>query len=246
MPAALTLAEQKEYAVKMQEHLAVVMNAPCAYFEGHPFLTAAANKDGGGVYIKAVIERFVYDKYHADEAAAAAATDVQDILVERFNHLFQMGTNVSSHFHYKLKATKLKRCEGGFQFEAKKEPEFFIRDCLRASPVSGLWAKYAGSSSSYKAFTDDCQIRFTQNQPFGNTSARIITFSARGGVPLYIMLWLFRELSWPQSPSRQWMGHVEVIETNGLPDGQDWLCWYSSLITWFENEHVLLPGMRSS
>jgi hypothetical protein len=208
---ALTPEQQKEYADKMIRHLEVVMNAPCTSFEGYPF-----SNNGNSVQIKAVIECF--------------NDNVKNKLMERLNYMLKHGNFVDSRFHYKLKATKLMRHEGGYQFEAKEEDEeqYLIGDCLRNSPVSNLWTKY----QTYNDFTNDCQIRFSRDEPFGNTTARVVTFCAYEAVPLYIMLWLYRELLWFGSPTRQCMGRVEIIETDGLPDGEDWICWHSSLITW--------------
>jgi hypothetical protein len=221
MPTALTIVQQKEYALKMREHLEVVMNAPCDYFEGYPFL---ADETGGptqfnGVYIEAVIERF-------DEAVKAK-------LMERLNYMLCVGNNVNSSFHFKMRAVPLNRVEGGFQLIAEDSlpEESFMACCLRMSPVSNLWAKY----ETYEVFSNQCQIRFSQNKPFGSTTSRVVTFRAYAALPLYVMLWLLRELEWCQSPTRQWMGDVKVTETGGLPDARDWICWYSSLITWIEN-----------
>jgi hypothetical protein len=220
MPIALTVTEQKEYAVKLQEHLTVVMNAPCAYFDGYPFLAEAKGDQQyfNGVYIQAVIERF-------DE-------DVQNKLMTRLNHMLHAGNNVDSNFHFKMQAIPLNRVEGGFQLIADDglAEEHFMADCLGMSPVSNLWAKY----ETYDAFANQCQIRFSQNKQFGSTTARVVRFKAYEALPLYVMLWLVRELEWCESPTRQWMGEVQVIETNGLPDAHDWICWHSSLITWFE------------
>jgi hypothetical protein len=220
MPIALTVTQQKEYAIKMQEHLAVLMNAPCCYFEGYPYPADGPSGSGhfNGVYIQAVIENF--------------NASVQNKLMERLNHMLCAGNNVDSRFHFKMKAVPLQRCEGGFQFLAQDglAEEHFMADCLRISPVKNLWAKY----DTYEAFLNQCQIRFSKNKQFGNTTARVVRFEAYEALPLYIMIWLLRELDWCESPTRQLMGEVEVMETNGLPSGYDWICWYSSLITWFE------------
>ncbi len=220
MPSALTVTQQKEYAIKMQEHLTVLMNAPCSYFEGYPYPADGPSGSGkfNGVYIQAVIEHF--------------NPSVQNKLMERLNQMLFAGNNVASRFHFKMKAVPLERCEGGFQFMAKDEltEEHFMADCLQINPVNNLWAK----NDTYGAFFNQCQIRFSENKQFGNTTARVVKFEAYEALPLYIMIWLLRELYLRESPTRQLMGEVEVIETNGLPSGYDWICWHSSLITWFE------------
>ena len=220
MPIALTVTQQKEYAIKMQEHLTVLMNAPCSYFEGYPYPDDGPSGSGNfnGVYIQAVIEHF--------------NPSVQNILMERLNHMLCAGNNVDSQFHFKMKAVPLQRWEGGFQFLAKDglAEEHFMADCLQISPVKNLWAKY----DTYEAFSNQCQIRFSMNKQFGNTTVRVVRFEAYEALPLYIMIWLLRELYWRESPTRQLMGEVEVMETNGLPSEYDWICWYSSLITWVE------------
>ncbi len=83
-------------------------------------------------------------------------------------------------------------------------------------------------------------------QPFGGTDINVVKFKARAGVPIVIMLWLFRQLEFYMESDACGLGKVITIGRNGLPeDGDDHNLHFSSGLS-TGAESVGLPCQNTS
>ena len=223
MPSALNPEQQVEVYHKLRDHFKVVMGGPCKEFPGYPF---RADWGKGGVSITAVIEHFEEGE--------------QTALVAHFNKWLK-GLEKGSPtkcgvfqgiLPYMLRAEKLQRVEGGLQFGAKKAFGQRLMDELKLnSECKDLWVHI----ETYQDFLQSCQIRYTYNRPFGNTSARQVTFTAHQGTPIFLMLYLLRALDYDRTGAECGFGQVILTDRNGLPmDGDEELILHfsSGLVDW--------------
>jgi hypothetical protein len=217
-PQTLNSEQQMDVYQRLQDHLYVIFNAPCKPFESFPFKW---KKEDLSVSITAIIEHFEENQ--------------QVSLIKSFNSILKM--NMSGDYNRyvdvlrHLKASALKRHEGGIQFEVNINSKAeYLMEALKVSyfRTSVLWSHI----KSYEDFINHCQIRYEQNDPFGNTGARVVTFSAYHGTPIFLMLCLLRQLE--HGNEQCGFGQVIVIERNGLPNyGDDYnLHFCSGLIKW--------------
>jgi hypothetical protein len=207
--AALTPEKQVKYEVKLRTHLYVIYNGPCYKFEGYPFKWDPEKFD---VSITAVVENFEQEHQHK--------------LVREFNRMLSKYDSYSN-FNGRMIASSLDRVEGGIQFAALKG-DIFLDEHVKSKGLANHWAKF----ETYNDFIQHCQIRFTNNYHFGNTDARVVTFTACHAVPIYTMMWLLHQLDNTTSGVRNILGDVIISNTNGLPPVDDHLHFGMGLIAW--------------
>ena len=222
IPKALDLCQQEDVFRKLNDHMYVIFNAPCSKFPNYPFEWDSAE---GNVSITAIIEHF------GDEQQASLIRSFNTSLRSmRFN-----GGNYNPVSSF-LKATVLKRQEGGIQFESntKETPEHFMEH-IKRSKCASLW----NHVETYTDFLNNCQIRY-RNDPFGESGVRMVRFIAYPGVPICLMLWLQRQLCYHKTSEACGFGQVIITHLNGLPsdsksgaaDASHNLHFSSGLITW--------------
>jgi len=219
-PTALNHEQQGEIYEKLRDHFRVVMGAPCRSFPGYPF---PVDWGKGGVFISAVIEHFEEEQQRA--------------LVAHFNRWFRHVESRCGIFQgilpNLLKATDLKRVEGGVQFEANQTfgADGLMNELQLDSKCKDLWTHVR----TYQDFLSSCQIRYYLNKPFGNTSARQVTFTAHPGTPIFLMLYLLRALDYDRTGAECGFGQVILIDRNGLPtdgEAEHILHFSSGLVDW--------------
>jgi len=232
-PGALNVRQQKDTYQKLQDHFNVIFNAPCQLFDGYPFQMKDTE---GGVTITAIIENFEKEQ--------------QDALIKNYNKMANRGKYVnegrlftapalnnlgSAMITEGLKASKLLRVEGGIQFEVKSESPFnhWSPERLMRHVKESECAKFWTHVETYPDFVRQCQIRY-DIRPFGGTDVKIVTFEAYRCLPIFIMLWLLRQLECEERSSECGFGKVIIIDTNGLPGNEDdhHLHFSSGLIKW--------------
>lgn len=217
-PKALNIEQQKHAYERIYDHLNVLLNAPCTRFPHYPFVW----KEGEcSVYVTAIVEHF------EDEQQFALVTRLNKKLKQM--NLCSNVPNWASEF---LRARLLRRHDGGIQFKVKEE----ISETEFMEIVKGFDSDCANMWTHVKNFTDfldHCQIRF-HIKPFGETTAKLVTFKAYHGTPIILMMWILRQLECYQSRNACGFGQVIITLRNGLPDaGEDHSFHYKSgLINW--------------
>jgi hypothetical protein len=215
-PRALNPVQQKQANQLIQEHLYIVFNGPCKRFPHYPF---AWKESESSVYLTAIIEHFEEDQQHA--------------LAQRCNiKLKQMNFSGSLPIWASecLKARTLRRHGGGIQFK--------LRSCLSEKDFTEIMREYDRANlwehvKNLNDLIDHCQIRF-HIKPFGQTTAKVVSFKAYSGVPIVLMMWVLRQLECNKSRDLCGFGQVIVIQRNGLPDAGDDhdLHYKSGMIYW--------------
>jgi hypothetical protein len=212
---ALTAEQQRDTYKTLHSHLYLIFNAPSKNFVNYPF---EWNDSECSVSITAIIEHF------EETQQAALIKSCNSMLKKDFSRA------VPAFLLKFLKADVLQREEGGIQFEANASttPELLMEE-IKISECASLW----GHVKTYDEFLQLCQVRYN-NKPFGSSSVRVVTFSAYHGTPIFIMLWLLRQLDYPKMSEACGFGQVIVTARNGLPsDGDEHNLHYSSgLIDW--------------
>ena len=158
----LTPAEQEALFERARAHATALTRVPCARFDGFPF----ALKEGGGVWVRAVLERFGLAQ--------------QIALVRRLNELFRMHRGGVPHM---LRARFL---SGGIELVAE-EPAL-------SSELLALFDRAVWGAVDYEAFAVEARISWEEDVPFGGTAARMVTFKAGTTVPLFVMVHVLRLL----------------------------------------------------
>ena len=218
----LDVEQQKDVYQKLQNHFNVIFNAPCKYFAGYPFKW----KDGEcDVSITAIIEHF------EEEQQDALIACCNKMLMKKGGH----GSTSPAFIVSSLKASVLQRYEGGIQFEVNpstsftKWPQERIMEEIKISDHADYWKHV----ETYSDFINHCQIRYNI-KPFGGTDVKEVQFHAYAGLPIFLMLWLLRQLDFERESNKCGFGKVIVIDRNGLPeDGDDHNLHFSSgLIKW--------------
>ncbi len=204
MAKTLSVEQQKDVYQKLQDHLCVIFSAPCKRFAAYPFKWEEGECD---ISITAIIEHFG----KAQQAALIASCN--RMLGKKNSVCRGVGSMVQF-----LKACDLKRAEGGIQFEVKPQwTEGKLMDEIKSSVCAGLW----DDIKTYSDFLIHCQIRFNI-KPFGGTDISVVSFRAERGLPIFLMLWLLRQLDYSKVSEECGFGQVMVIGRNGLPgDGDD-------------------------
>ncbi len=199
LPKALDPGQQDDIYRKLHDHMYVIFNAPCSKFPNFPFEWDRAE---GNVSITAIIENF-----EEEQQANLIKSFNNSLRTLRFN-----GSCIDSVSRY-LKATILKRYEGGIQFEAGATgtPER-IMEAIKISECASLW----NHVMTYADFLNNCQIRY-KNDPFGDSGVRIVRFVAYPGIPICLMLWLQRQLCFYKTSETCGFGQVIISHLNGLP-----------------------------
>lgn len=220
--AALHVVQQKDIYQKLQNHFNVIFNAPCKYFPGYPFTW----KDGEcDVSITAIIEHF------GEEQQDALTTSCNKMLAKKGGHLNTGPDYVISS----LKASKLQRVEGGIQFESNPSKSFtkWTAERLMEEIKIGECAYFWTHIDTYSDFVNHCQIRFNVEN-FGGTDVKKVEFHAYAGLPIFLMLWLLRQLDFEIESDKCGFGKVIIVDRNGLPSDEHChaLHFSSGLIKW--------------
>ena len=211
---ALTPEEQKEYTARLQDHVYIIYNAPCWKFDGYP--SFPWNNEDGTVYIRAVVERF-------DLNERTALTAKFNSMIKKSKEYQAMQPNITSQ----LFATSIDGAAGGIRFSTLIGEEF-MDNVLGCMERPDLWDRF----ETHDDFADNCKIIFSENRHFGDSTVKIVKFTAHAAVPLYAMLWFHRELTTRDSEIRKLLGEVTIFDTNGLPCIDDWITLDSGLIKW--------------
>jgi hypothetical protein len=197
----LTPKEQKEIYLKLSSHIGVVVNAPCIKFDNFPFKWKEGKKS---VSFTAIVEWF---------------SDVQqEDLVKKCNYMLRklkFNFNTSSHF-VNLKAIKTEdHNRQTIRFEAKTNPDLLMAE-IKGNAHAHLWSHI----QTYEDFKKNCLITYTIN-PFGNTEdVSIVDFKAGTAVPIFLMLWIYGELTHDSELIHEadGFGMVMINDRNGLPE----------------------------
>ena len=201
MQQAPTPKEQKEIYQRLRSHINIVVNAPCVKFEHFPFKWKEGKNSVG---FTAIVEWF--------------SGVQQEDLVKKCNYMLRkirFNFNTSNHFA-NLKAIKTEdHTRQTIKFEAKANPDLLMAE-IRASTHAHLWSHI----QTYEEFKRHCQITYTVN-PFGNTEdVSIVDFKAGTAVPIFLMLWIYGELTHDSEIIHEadGFGMVMINERNGLPE----------------------------
>ena len=215
----LSQSEQREYSTKLMDHKFLLMSLPCSNQPNHPFEWSSRYD---GVEIIAVVERF--DK------------NAQYELVRDINNMLNCTYSQPSLINFPLMAKLDEQSRPGSGYiklelkEVKGRNEIHKRyqESLLQSP---LWA---GIGPEY---LDRMVIDFRMD-PFGETTATRLTFTAGVAVPLFVMMYILHKLHGLESGCEEesHMGAVSITDTNGLPNKEDWLHLGSGLFKWCECE----------
>jgi hypothetical protein len=201
--------EQKDIYKKLQGHFHVILHGPCKLFPGYPFTCKGWARE---ISITAIIEHF--GKKQRDALIASC----NRMLERQGGHL---NTGVSSIVS-SLRASDLRRAEGGIQFEADPSTSFTqwaperLMEELRTCRCAGLWTHVP----AYSDFVGQCQIRYNIT-PFGESDVKEVRFIPYPGVPIFLMLWLLRQLDFKEPREECGFGHVVIVGVSGLPDWEE-------------------------
>lgn len=221
-PKTLDVEQQVDIYQKLQNHFNVIFNAPCNHFPGYPFTWKDGERD---VSITAIIEHF------GKEQQDALINSCNKMLAKKGGHL-----NIGpSYIVSSLKASELQRVEGGIQFEAypstsfTKWPPERVMEEIRISDCADLWKHI----KTYSDFINHCQIRYNIS-PFGGTDIKEVRFKAYAGLPIFLMLWLLRQLDFKRESDKCGFGKVIIVDSNGLPSDGHYhdLHFGSGIIKW--------------
>ena len=206
-PEIMTKEQQKAANEQIRNHLDAVFSLPCSNFEKYPFLWKDQEHKCS---ISVVIEHFGKKQ---QEALLMSCNE----MLPSISYCNADTPSISNL----LEASILTKPEDGdgMQFGAagKFNPELVMQK-IKRSKYSHIW-HYV---KDYQDFLKQCQIRYNI-QAFGNSeNVRIVRFIAHPAVPICIMLWLLRELSYYQRSEAYGFGKVTIVAVNGLPmDGED-------------------------